>query len=185
MKLPLTTLIFLIILGVVSCKKQKENPKYSFVSIQLENGSSEEKYPAQSSSASINSSVYCMLTRLNLQKVITTSNYVDNRLAMQNSTPIQSFVITSNVDFNASLLAGDTLNSLFGIYNNDYFNVKNLDEFSSSDFQNITYYNDGPFYFDRFLLLKEKPTVLGTRKFYVKMTSPQNFYYDSVEVDLY
>lgn len=151
----------------------------------MENASAKEKTPQQSSSSTIEAGIYCIKTTLNLEKVIVTKPGTDTRLAMLNNSEINEIVITSDKDFNSVHLAGDTLNSFFRIYNKDYFNVVKVTEYKSRNFEDPTKYYDGPFSFDRFLLLSERPTVLGTRKFYVKMVTSQSTLLDSVEIDLF
>lgn len=185
MKRTILTSLVLSLLACTSCMKQTEAPEYSFVSLELENGSSDEKLPRINFSSIIDAGVFCIHAQLNLEPKVVTDYGFDTRKPMTNKTPIDSIFITSNIDFNSSILAGDNLNSFFRIYRGDYYSLKKLADFEPTDITETAYYKNGPFRFVRYLLLAEKPTILGPRKFYLQMKSGTKIFSDSVEVNLF
>lgn len=161
---------------------------YRWNGMEVQNADNSTKYPEQSHADSISSGTYCLLLNMDTEELSRRGRYLDSESPPRNMNPLDSLIITSDVDFNSAYPAGVNLTDHFSILNENYFfslPANGSAGYYISNHHSENYYSE-PNVLRIHLLMKKKPDILGARQFKVEfILKDGTTFIDSLSVKLY
>jgi len=101
---------------------------YKFTGLKLEHAENSSHLPLPSSADSIPASTYVLRMNLFPLELSREGRYLDRETPPENSNRPDSILVTSTNNFNSTHPAGQSLNDMFLIFNQNYFVTSSLDE---------------------------------------------------------
>lgn len=145
-------LISLLFLFLISCEGDYDIT-YKFTDLSLEHAENSGKKPIYSNADSISASYYVLRLNLFPVELSRKGRYLDRETPPGNVNPIDSILVTSNNDFNATHPEGSSLSKMFRILNSNYFHTSSLNKpYISNQYSEDFYTNPLPNYADLLLI---------------------------------
>lgn len=161
-------LCFLVLIILSSCEGDYII-RYHWEGMTAHNANNLDKYPVDDISDSIAAATYVIKLKMNTVETYRQGRYLDSETPPTNTNSLDSLIITSSENFNASHPAGTNLTAYFNILNGNYFYTLPADgsegyyitNVYSSDFKNT------PNVEEIDLLLMELPEAVSSHVFTV------------------
>jgi hypothetical protein len=156
------------LVGLFSCEGDIQMTYY-YSGLEALHAQNTGEKPELTSLDSIPKEAYVL--RLNLFPVESERDgrYLDPETPPKNSNQVTEIIITSDKDFDSTLIAGSNLNHAFLVYNGNYLATSFLEEINYHSVYTDDFYDDPvPDYVD--LLLMIRPDSVQYYRFFVEMT---------------
>jgi hypothetical protein len=178
-KVKIRILLIVLIAGLSSCEGDI-SLGYEWTGMTSENANNTSEFPQADNSGNIPASVFAIKLHMQTVELYRNGRYLDTETPPRNENSLDSLIITSDQDFNATLTAGSNLTGLFTILNDNYFYTLPADG-SEGYFITKIYaddFYDKPIVDEIDILLMDAPTNPGPHTFTIKMILK-----DSTELD--
>lgn len=164
----LNILVAVLCLGLFSCENDA-SISFRFTDLKLEHAINDSVYPTPTSLDSIPAEGYVLRMNLFPFESYNDGGDLDFEHPPQNTNKPISILVTSNDHFDQNHSAGDTLNDLFLIFNDSYYNTSTLDELEIGGGYNPNYSVQRPYPEHADLLLMKKPNLSEYHSFKVEL----------------
>jgi len=142
---------------------------YHWTEMSVENYANYIDVPEPVTDTTASSEAYAIRVWLTPVETKRKGRYLDRETPPRNTNSCSDMLVTSSATYNASHLAGDTLNDFFKIYAGDYSNLLPLNRSSYMSNEDASYFFDEPYPYFVDLLMMTPPDSLGAHKFTVQM----------------